>query len=403
MLLTLMWMGVATGMFVLIAAAMKVQDTALCKGYEVDIIGSKQGQLFTSKDQIIRLIKIATNSDIKGKLKNDFRLSRIEDLLEQSSWVYNAEIYFDNKDMLIVKVTEREPIARMFTPDGQSFYIDAAGKQIPLSDKISLDVPVFTGYPAKVIMNNADSVLLQNIIATASYISSDSFWTAQVAEIHIYPCGANCWNMEMLPVVGSHRVNLGDGSDIATKFHRLYLFYDQVLKRTGFDKYKTIDVEYAGQVIGIKGNYTKIDSLQLRKNIQELLQQARDANNIIEAGYRTPNLTPWHADSLALRDSITIDSTMTKPLKDTTVKKSSDNKKVNHKDSLQKHIVNTANKQIRKKPATKEAEKKVEKKKDTVSKKRNLLADKKDANKKIVTKNKVTHPKVEKKKLSRNN
>lgn len=297
MLLTLMWLGVGAGMFTLIAAAMRAQDGSTCKGYAISIRGAQGGSLFTSEEQIAKLLKEASGGAVKGQRKTGFDLPRIEDLLEQSSWVYNAELYFDNKDILRVNVTERRPLARIFTTNGRSFYIDEAGKQIPLSDKVSLDVPVFTGYPNARIMNATDSALLENMIATASFISSDSFWVSQVSQIDIHKCGAGCWNMEMIPVVGNHRVDLGDGSDIASKFHRLYLFYDQVLKRTGFDKYKRVDVQYNGQVIGVKGDYSKLDSLQLRKNIEELLQQSRKANDLIEVAQVVPGLNLPKADT----------------------------------------------------------------------------------------------------------
>lgn len=44
------------------------------------------------------------------------------------------------------------------------------------------------------------------------------------------------------------------------------VFYKQVLSKTGFDKYKVIDVQYKGQVVASKyaGN-AKVDSVQLRK------------------------------------------------------------------------------------------------------------------------------------------
>lgn len=311
--LTLMWIGVAAVMFTIIAAAMKSQEASVCKGFDVAITGSQQGQLFTSQKEIVKLLKVATKGEVKGQRKSEFDLPKIEDLLEQSSWVYNAEIYFDNNDILHVKVTERTPLARIFTNNGESFYIDEAGKRIPLSDKITLDVPVFTGYANKAVMNDADSAFLQNIIATASFINSDSFWTSQVAQIDIKNCGADCWNMDMIPVVGNHKVNLGDGSDIASKFHRLYLFYNQVLKRKGFDKYPRIDVQYAGQVIGMKEKYSKFDSLQLRKNIEDLLQQSRKTNDIIEI---MPSVVPGNilmADTAALANdgdnNLEIDST----------------------------------------------------------------------------------------------
>jgi cell division protein FtsQ len=54
------------------------------------------------------------------------------------------------------------------------------------------------------------------------------------------------------------------------------VFYKDVLSKTGFDKYKTIDVQYAGQVVAKKGTtMTKIDSVQLRKNIEKLLLEAQ--------------------------------------------------------------------------------------------------------------------------------
>ncbi len=293
-----MWLGVTAGMVTVITAAMRTQEAGFCKGYQIKIKGFKDGMLFTSEEHITDLLKTATGGEIEGQRKSAFDLPLIEDLLEQSSWVYNADLYFDNNDILHANVTERKPLARVFTNKGESFYIDEAGKQIPLSDKVSLDLPVFTGYPSKKIWNQADSSLVQNVIATASFINNDPFWTSQVAQIDIHGCGADCWNMEMIPVVGSHKVKLGDGSDIASKFHRLYLFYDQVLKRTGFDKYQKIDVQYGGQVIAVKDNYSKVDSLQLRKNIEDLLQQSREYNEMVQVKPNVDYLDILKSDSL---------------------------------------------------------------------------------------------------------
>lgn len=287
MFLTLMWLAVAAGMVTVISAAMNVQETLVCKGYDVTITGAEKDKLFTSEEQVIKLLKMAANGDVKGQRLNDFNLPRIEDLLEQSAWVYNAELYFDQKDRLRVNVVERKPLARVFTNLGESFYLDEAGKYIPLSEKISLDVPVFTGYPTKKVLNANDSVLLRNVIATASFINNDPFWSSQVSQVDINNCGEDCWEMEMIPIVGNHRVQLGDGSDVASKFHRLYLFYDQVLRKKGFDKYQKIDVQYEGQVLGVKNAQTKVDSLQLRKNIETLLSQSRKANELME---ETPNI-----------------------------------------------------------------------------------------------------------------
>src|SRR5690606_18575287 len=293
-----MWLGVAAGMGTVISAAMRAQGEGICNGYKVQIQGFQEGMLFTSKEQIVELLKTASKGEVQGQKKSEFNLPLIEDLLEQSAWVYNADLYFDNNSVLHVNVTERRPLARVFTTLGESFYIDEAARQIPLSDKVSLDLPVFTGFPKKKVMNAADSAMVQNLVATASFINSDPFWNSQVAQIDIHNCGADCWNMEMIPVVGSHKVKLGDGSDIASKFHRLYLFYDQVLKRTGFDKYQKIDVQYGGQVIAVKDNYSKVDSVQLRKNIEDLLQQSRECNEMVQVKPNVDYLAILKSDAL---------------------------------------------------------------------------------------------------------
>lgn len=287
MFLSLMWLCVGAGMVTLITAAMKVQNSSQCEGYTINITGADQDKLFTTKENIEKLLKVATKGEVKGQRMSEFDLPKMEDLLEQSAWVYNAELYFDNRNILNVNVIERKPLARVFTNLGESYYIDESGRRIPLSEKISLDVPVFTGFPTKKVLNAEDSSLMRNVIATASFINDDTFWSSQVSQIDLNHQGVNGWQMEMVPVVGNHRVKLGDGSDIATKFHRLYLFYDQVLKRKGFDKYQTINVQYDGQVVGVKGDHNKIDSLQLRKNIENLLAQSRDANERIS---ETPNI-----------------------------------------------------------------------------------------------------------------
>lgn len=312
--LTLMWLGVAVAMFMVVSAAIKVQGSHVCEGYKISISGFDPKNLFTSNENIETLLKEATQSNIVGLRINSFNLPGIEDLLEQSAWVYNAELYFDNNNVLRVNITEREPLARIFTNAGTSFYIDAAGKNIPLSEKISLDVPVFTGFPVKKAFNVADSAMLQNVIATASFINNDSFWSSQVAEININSCGPDCWNMEMVPVVGNHRVGLGDGSDIVSKFHRLYLFYDQVLKRVGFDKYQKLDVQYNGQIIGERGSSTRIDSIQLRKNIEDLLHQSRKLNTLMEETPVSAFVKYDPVDSSAFEGQMAgMDSVVTKP------------------------------------------------------------------------------------------
>ena len=85
-------------------------------------------------------------------------------------------------------IEEREPIARVFTLQGSSFYIDSSCMRLPLSDKLSARVPMFTSFPSdKKILSRPDSLVLNDVKQIAQYIQQDSFLMAQVAQIDITP------------------------------------------------------------------------------------------------------------------------------------------------------------------------------------------------------------------------
>ncbi|HEY6062175.1 MAG TPA: hypothetical protein VIV35_01125 [Chitinophagaceae bacterium] len=270
-----MWLCIGAGMFTLLLAAISKKNKGQCKDYHIIIKGA-YNNFFIDKNDVEQLLMNTTKGNIKGRPVASFNLHELEQVLEQNTWIDEAELYFDNQDILHVTVIEKEPVARIFTTAGNSFYIDSLGRRMPLSDKLSARVPVFTNFPDKKTMSAKDSLLLNDVRVTANFIFNDPFWMSQVAQIDITAER----QFEMVPVIGNHLVKLGNGEDIAQKFYRLLVFYRQVLSKTGFDKYKVINVQYKGQVVA--SNYsadTNVDTVQLRKNVEKLLQQSRDAQN----------------------------------------------------------------------------------------------------------------------------
>lgn len=269
-----MWLVIGGGMIILLAAAMRKEKSDRCSNYTITIKGATEN-LFVSEKDVVQLISKTTGGRIKGQSMAAFDLRKLEKMLEDNVWIRDAEMYFDNKEALHVTVTEREPLARVFTTAGKSYYVDADEKMMPVSDKLTAKLPVFTGFPEKKKLNAADSVLLGQVRDMAAFIQGNLFWKAQVSQIDITVER----DFEMVPVVGNHIVRLGKGDDAARKFHRLFVFYKEVLSKAGFDTYKVIDVQYAGQVVGVKGTTTKGDIAQSRKNIEKLMQLARDMDS----------------------------------------------------------------------------------------------------------------------------
>lgn len=275
-LFAILWICIGGGMLTLLIAAISKKNKELCIGYNITI-KSNSDSLFVDKNDITHLLTDAVGTNLNERKITEIDLHQLEQLLEKNIWISDAELWFDNQNKLQVYVTEREPVARIFTTESNSFYIDSNEVRMPLSDKLSVRVPVFTNFPDKKLKSSKDSLLLDDVKKIALFIRNDPFWMSQVAQIDINGSG----NFEMIPVVGNHLVKFGNASDIDKKFNRLMALYKQVLSKSGFDIYSTIDVEYAGQVIGTKRGSEKstVDSARLRANVEKLLRQSLQLQN----------------------------------------------------------------------------------------------------------------------------
>ena len=240
------WLAMAAGLIVLLVAAMNSQKLKKCKGYSITIKGDDQKWFLDKKDVAAMLI---AQGGIKGQVLKGFDLRQLENQLKNNVWVKDAELFFDNNQVLQVRIEERTPVARLITLSGNSFYIDSSGERLPLSEKFSARLPVFTGFPSdRDKISKIDSGLMRHIIDISAYLAKDAFWQAQVAQVDIQPDKT----FEIIPVVGNHTILFGDGVDYDKKFRRLLLFYQQVLSKVGLDSYDKLNVQYARQVIGTR-------------------------------------------------------------------------------------------------------------------------------------------------------
>ena len=268
------WLLVICGITTLLVAANRKEKEHVCKDILIGIKGN-EGKFYVEKEDVLKLMEKTTNGSLLQQSITSINLKRLEDGLKTNPWIKNAELYFDSKDALHVFVEEREPIARVFTIAGNSFYMDSSGARMPLLDKMSIRVPVVTGFTSARKFNAADSALLQQTKQVVQLIFNNEFWNAQVGQIDI----TTEKKFELIPVIGDHIIKLGYGENVEEKLNNLYVFYKQVMSRVGFNKYAALDVEFKNQVVAIKKEPTSpVDSIQLKKNIEELMNRANMKN-----------------------------------------------------------------------------------------------------------------------------
>ena len=286
-----LWIVIGSGTLVLLIAAIRSRNDKTCKGIAIEVNGTASGKWLLSRNDIINQLTSNGSEKIKGRVLATFDLRTLEENLEKHVWIKDAELFFDNNELLQVRLIERVPVARVFTTKGSSFYIDDTGKRLPLSDRLTLKLPLFTGFPSeKKQLAPGDSLLLNEVLGIGRYLAKDSFWNAQVAQVDITPART----FELVPTVGNHLIEFGNGADAQTKFKKMMIFYQQVLRNTGLDRYERINVQYDQQVIGVKKSkyISKADSLQAVKNIRVLIESAQDMQQAVADSFSKQNPLP---------------------------------------------------------------------------------------------------------------
>jgi len=272
-----LWLLIGAVVMAISIAAIKIKREKICTGYKIDINGMEKGPWFIDKNDIVRLLT-KNGETFKGRSTSLFDLQKMETRLQSNQWIRRAELFFDNNQVLQIKISERKPIARVITIGGASFYIDSSCKRLPISDKMSARVPVFTGFPSdKLQLKLADKLLVKEIKKLSSYVLEHPFWMAQVAQVDITADRT----FEIIPTIGNHIIEFGDGANCEQKFNRLFIFYRQVLSKTGMEKYATINVQYDKQIIGVKNNYlSKTDSVKFVKSVEYLIESSRKMDSV---------------------------------------------------------------------------------------------------------------------------
>lgn len=240
------WVLCLVGVLVLLGASIRQKSNKKIKGVVVDIKGAEK-HMFIDEQDVLQIVN--DPAPVTGRPLRGIQLRKLEELVKKNPWVNNAEMFFDNQYQLQVSILEREPIARIFETNGQSYYIDTAMNKMPLSTKLTARIPVFTGFPST---KKTDTALIQSVIQLSTLINADSFLTAQIAQIDII----QQQQFEMIPVIGDHLIVFGNASDAGDKFKRLKAFYRAAWLQHGLNTYKIISLEYKGQVVGVK-NLTK--------------------------------------------------------------------------------------------------------------------------------------------------
>jgi cell division protein FtsQ len=250
------WLVSLGGLVVLMSFIEVKKSGVVCKAVKVYIPGS---QYFIDKEEVDHILQLG-NYQLVGLRMENIKMHELENSLKANPFIEYAKVYGDMDGTLVIAISQRQPIARMLNRFDQDFYIDQHGLKLPLSPNFTARVLAVNGYIEEPFGGRVDSLhtqIARDVFKTVSYIHNDALWDAQIAQVYVNADQ----EIELIPRVGNQRILLGNADSLDVKFKNLLGFYKQALPKVGWAAYKTINIKYTNQVIGIKN--TKADSLNL--------------------------------------------------------------------------------------------------------------------------------------------
>lgn len=221
---------------------------------EVEINLFEDMMFLSETDVLERLKENGLVAENRQYVETDFEA--IEAHLMEIPEVKTADVFTFPGGVWKIQISLRQPIARIFNLDGSSCYLDRDGTLMPFSSHYTAHVLTISGninetdYSKDVdnIINN-DSLktieILDDLYQLSSYVCSDEFLSAQFTQVYV-----NTYDeFELIPRVGNHRILFGNATNIAGKFKKLQIFYQEGLSRAGWENYDTINVMYRSQVV----------------------------------------------------------------------------------------------------------------------------------------------------------
>lgn len=214
------------------------EDTRVCRGTKIMILDNDTSG-FIDTAFVARLLK-QSKKDVTGIPVKNVDAAFIEDFIRKSPYLDSVMCYYTSDNVLCIQVMPRHPILHVISNTGESYYMDINGNHMP-TDLFALDLCLATG-------NISKKFAKDKLLHIATFLNTHEPWDREIQQI----CVRDTNHLELIPMTGNHTIILGEPANIEEKMNKLSIFYKEGLDKAGWNKYKTIDLNYANQVVCTK-------------------------------------------------------------------------------------------------------------------------------------------------------
>jgi len=228
----------------------KKSNAVRCTQIKLNVVDSTKNHFITKND--INIILKKNHFSTIGYPFKEINTLSIEKAIEKHPSIENAEVYNTIRGELKIRIKQREPVIRIITTTGESFYIDNNNFMMPLSPNYTARVPIVSGditkkysdYRSLHIATKSDTLLHQLFLLSFS-IKENKFWKSIINQIII----SKEEGIVLIPQTGARKIILGETPHFDRDLKILTHFYQKVLPKVGWNYYKSIDLRYHHQIV----------------------------------------------------------------------------------------------------------------------------------------------------------
>lgn len=239
-LLAIIMIGLGAYFVAAVTLLNKPSDTEVCTSVALSVNDSLRAG-FINVQEIEQILKKNKLYPVNKRIV-EINTRKIEEKLKENPFINDAQCFRSATGKICIEVSQRLPILRILSSNGEDCYVDAQGHKMTSAGSIySVHLPVVTGHVTTEFAK-------KNLLQLGQYIQNDEFWDSMIEQIHVTEAGG----LEIVPRVGNHIVYLGKPEQLEEKLDRLRIFYEKGLNKIGWNKYSRINVEFSNQIICTK-------------------------------------------------------------------------------------------------------------------------------------------------------
>ena len=186
--------------------------------------------------------------DLSGAMLQNLDLLEIEDAMSRHHLLEDLQVYIDASNQVRFKVRIREPVGRLYSTDGLSYYLDRTGAVFMANASQPVRTIIVSGHlPVTDTSHIGNSALIRDLHTLLTIARTEPFYNALIEQVVV----RNDGEYLILPKVGTEKILIGTMDNVQGKLLKMREFYKKEMTKGNWGQYEIIDLRYKNQVIAV--------------------------------------------------------------------------------------------------------------------------------------------------------